>query len=117
MENSSTKSPTISEFAIPLERDVFLRNLLRHLAGTLQDVVGLQEASGFISVVGQQIGDEINRTYKNALSVSSLSRGQVGEVLVDLKRRIQGDFFIIEENDEKIVLGNQSAQGREYFQG
>lgn len=109
MENSSTKSPTISELAIPLERDVFLRNLLRHLAGTLQDVVGLQEASGFISVVGQEIGDEINRTYKNALSVSSLSREQVGEVLVDLKRRIQGDFYVIEEDDDKIVLGNRAC--------
>ena len=109
MENSSTKSPTISELAIPLERDVFLRNLLRHLARTLQDVVGLQEASGFISVVGQEIGDEINRTYKNALSVSSLSREQVGEVLVDLKRRIQGDFYVIEEDDDKIVLGNRAC--------
>ncbi|HYE75133.1 MAG TPA: methanogen output domain 1-containing protein, partial [Blastocatellia bacterium] len=32
---------------------------------------------------------------------------QVAEVLVDLKRRIQGDFFILEETDEKIVLGNR----------
>jgi len=28
-------------------------------------------------------------------------------VLVDLKRRIQGDFYTIEETDEKIVLGNR----------
>jgi hypothetical protein len=28
---------------------------------------------------------------------------------VDLKRRIQGDFFIIEETDEKIVLGNRAC--------
>lgn len=36
--------------------------LMRHLAGTLQKVVGLEEASGFGSVVGQEIGEEINRT-------------------------------------------------------
>ena len=108
--NESTAPPlTVRELAIPLERDVFLRNLLRHLAGTLQDVVGLQEASGFVSVVGQEIGDEINRTYKNALAVSNLSRDQVGEVLVDLKRRIQGDFYIIEEDEDKIVLGNHAC--------
>ena len=101
--------PAISELEIPLERDLFLRNLLRHLAGTLQNVVGLQEASGFVSVVGQEMGDEINRTYKNALAVSNLSREQVGEVLVDLKRRIQGDFYIIEENEDKIVLGNRAC--------
>ena len=28
-------------------------------------------------------------------------------MLVDLKRRIQGDFYVIEQNDEKIVLGNR----------
>lgn len=30
-------------------------------------------------------------------------------MLVDLKRRIQGDFFVIEESDEKIVLGNRAC--------
>jgi hypothetical protein len=39
--------------------------------------------------------------------VSTLSRGQVAEVLVDLKRRIQGDFFVVSEDDEKIVFGNR----------
>jgi predicted ArsR family transcriptional regulator len=97
----------VSNLPVPLERDVFLRTLLRHLAGTLQKVVGLEEASGFVSVVGQEMGSEINQIYKNALSVSSLDREQVAEVLVDLKRRIKGDFFIIEEDEEKIVLGNR----------
>jgi predicted ArsR family transcriptional regulator len=94
---------------INLERDFFLRNLIRELAGTLQDVVGLEEAAGFISVVGQRIGDQINNDYKAALQVEQLDRSQVAQVLVDLKRRIQGKFFIIEESDEKIVLGNQSC--------
>ena len=31
---------------IKLERDVFLRSLIRELAGALQDVVGLDEAGG-----------------------------------------------------------------------
>lgn len=30
-------------------------------------------------------------------------------MLVDLKRRIQGEFFIIEEDDEKIVPGNRAC--------
>ena len=100
---------TIQMLPVPLERDVFLRTLLRHLAGTLQDVVGLEEASGFVSVVGQKIGDEINSAYTSALAVDRLSRDQLADVLVDLKRRIQGDFFIIEEDDQKIVLGNRAC--------
>ena len=30
-------------------------------------------------------------------------------VLVDLKRRIRGDFYIIDEDDDKIVLGNRAC--------
>jgi hypothetical protein len=79
-----TRLPVID---VPLERDVFLRTLLRHLAGTLQDVVGTQEASGFISVVGQEMGDQIGGMYRRALDVSELSREQLTIVLLDLKRR------------------------------
>lgn len=94
---------------IPLERDGFLRTLIRELAGTLQDVVGLSEASGYISVVGQRVGDMIDTEYRSALGVEHLNRQQVADVLVDLKRRIQGDFFIIEESDDKIVFGNRKC--------
>ena len=94
---------------VPLERDPFMRTLLRHLSGTLEDIVGLEEASGFVSVVGGRMGREIDETYRTALDVSSLDREQVADVLVDLKRRIQGDFFIIDEDDEKIVLGNRAC--------
>lgn len=102
---------------VPLERDGFVRTLLRELSGTLQDVIGLEEASGFISVVGQRIGDQINDDYKRALEVDDLSREQVAEVMVDLKRRIEGDFYIVEESDEKIVLGNRACPFGDKVQG
>ncbi|MDP2274346.1 MAG: methanogen output domain 1-containing protein [Archangium sp.] len=97
----------LSLLPIPLERDVFMRTLIRELSGTLQDVIGVKEASGFISVVGQRVGDAINGEYRQALGVSHLSREEVASVLVDLKRRIQGDFYVVEETDEKIVFGNR----------
>jgi predicted ArsR family transcriptional regulator len=99
----------VRSLSIPLERDVFLRTLIRELSGTLQEVVGLEEASGFVSVVGQKVGDQINESYKSALQVQGMSREQVAAVLVDLKRRIRGDFYVIEEDDEKIVLGNRAC--------
>ncbi|GAA5505794.1 methanogen output domain 1-containing protein [Novipirellula caenicola] len=101
--------PIIQDLSLPLERDVFLRTLIRELSGTLQDVVGLDEASGFISIVGQRVGDQINEDYRTALSVDQLDRHQVAEVLVDLKRRIQGDFYVVHEDDDKIVLKNRSC--------
>ena len=88
-------------------RDEFLRSLLRELAGTLESVVGLEDAEGFISVVGQRIGDRMNRDYRIALDRTSLDRKQVSETLVDLKRRIDGDFYVVEESDERIVLANR----------
>lgn len=99
----------LSHLRVPLERDVFLRTLIRELSGTLQDVVGLEEASGFISVVGQRIGDQINGDYRVALGVPELTRTQVAQVLVDLKRRIQGSFYVVSEDDDKIVLGNKDC--------
>ncbi len=109
MSQSPVSTPSIRTLDVPLERDGFVRTLIGELSSTLQDVVGLEEASGFISVVGQTMGKYIDRSYKSALQVSNLSREQVAEVLVDLKKRIQGDFYIIEESSEKIVLGNRAC--------
>jgi predicted ArsR family transcriptional regulator len=109
MGSAARPETTIKDLAIPLERDVFLRTLIRELAGTLQEVVGLEETAGLISIVGQRLGDQINESYRSALGVERLSRAQVAEVLVDLERRIQGDFYVIEQTDEKIVLGNRAC--------
>lgn len=92
---------------VGLERDVFLRTLIREMAAALEDVVGLGEAAGLISVVGQRMGREIDISYRRALGERGLTREMVAEVLVDLKRRIQGDFYVIEVTEEKIVLGNR----------
>ena len=102
---------------VGLNRDVFLRSLLRELSGTLEAVVGLEDASGYISVVGGAIGRQINQAYKNEINVQNLSRDQIGEVLVDLKRRIEGDFYIIEADDTKIVLGNNACPFGRYVDG
>jgi predicted ArsR family transcriptional regulator len=99
----------ISHLEVDLDRDVFLRNLIRELAGTLEEVVGLEEASGYISVVGRSIGEQINQSYRRALRLDRLSRAQVADVLVDLKRRIGGDFYVIDETDQHIVLGNHTC--------
>ncbi|MFW7378538.1 MAG: methanogen output domain 1-containing protein [Oligoflexus sp.] len=104
---SKTQDVSLEALDIPLERDPFLRTLLRHLSEVLQDVVGIEEASGFISIVGQKVGDEINAAYCKAFAVKSLDTEQVAQVCIDLKRRIQGDFYLIAQDDEKIVFGNR----------
>lgn len=107
----------LSVLAIPLERDVFLRTLLRHLAGTLEEVVGVREAAGFVTVVGQKMGDEINEMYRSALGTPQLTAEQVAAVCVDLKARIGGDFFVIEADADKIVFGNRACPFEEKVVG
>lgn len=104
---AALRLPVLHELPLGLERDIFLRSLIRELSGTLEDVIGLEEAAGFISVVGQRIGEQINSEYRRSLGAERLDRATTGAVLVDLKRRIQGDFFIIEESDTHLVLGNR----------
>jgi predicted ArsR family transcriptional regulator len=108
-KGAEIESVDASSLDVGLERDGFSRRLIRELAGSLQDVVGMDEAAGYISVVGTAMGEHINHAYKNAYAVDRLSRKQVADVLVDLKRRIQGDFFIVEETEDRIVLGNHAC--------
>jgi predicted ArsR family transcriptional regulator len=101
--------PLVQDLPVRLERDLFLRCLLRELAVTLEEVVGLEEASGFISLVGQRIGEQINGEYQAAMGGCRLDREHLGDVLVDVKRRIRGDFYVIEQDAEKIILGNRAC--------
>lgn len=89
------------------DRDTFLRLLVRNLAGVLEDVVGLHDAEGFISIVGERIGEQFHEEYTRALGVEHLTKSQIAAVLVDLKRRIQGDFYVIEQREDRIVFGNR----------
>lgn len=96
---------TMPEAPVDLHRDVFLRTLLRELAGTLEQVVGLTEASSYISVVGGVMGEGLSNDHRRVLGVERLSRPQVRDVLVDLKRRIEGDLHVIEDREDRLVLG------------
>jgi predicted ArsR family transcriptional regulator len=94
---------------VPLARDDFLCTLLGHLTGAVEEVVGHGEAAGFVSVVGQRMGDELGAAYRRALQLERLDREQIAAVLVDLERRIQGDFFVVEQSEERIVFGNRAC--------
>ncbi|BDI15163.1 hypothetical protein ANSO36C_09650 [Nostoc cf. commune SO-36] len=117
MVDISSIDNQIKSLELPIERDQFLRTMIRELAGTLQDVVGIEQAEGFLNVVGYRTGQHVNHIYQNALQLSNLSRNQVTAVLIDWKRRIQGDFYVIEETDEKIVLGNRKCPFAEQVEG
>lgn len=104
-----TESPQLQDLAVPLDRDTFLISIIVELAGTIEEIMGDEEAAAYLSLVGQKIGVWINELYKKKLGVVVLSPAQVPGVLVDLMRRIQGDFFVLEQSAEKIILGNNQC--------
>jgi len=97
------------ELSVELNRDIFLRNLLRELSGTLEDLVGLEEASGYISLVGQKIGDWLNTEYRREFQTQRLPVDKIARALVDLKARIEGGFELASLDDQKIVLTNTTC--------
>lgn len=98
---------TPDKLNIELNRDIFTRHLIRELAGMLQEYVGMDQAKGYISLVGMEMGKWIEEIYKKAMKVETLNAEQVTEVLIDLKKRIKGDFYLCELTKDKIVLGNR----------
>lgn len=109
MSTPKTMQQIVADLPLALNRDRFMRRLIRELAGTLEEVVGLEHAAGFIAVVGQTIGEQLNADYRTALQVPRLNREQVAAVLADLKQRIEGDFSVVEQSDDKIVLASSSC--------
>lgn len=102
---------------VPLNRDVFCRKLLRDLSGTLEEMVGLEAAEGYISTVGGQIGDWIDQAYREATGAGLFDRSEVAAICIDLKRRIGGDFYLIEADEEKLVFGNRACPFGEMVKG
>ena len=91
---------------VMLDRDVFFRRMLRELAGTIEAIVGIEEASGYVSAVGAAIGDWINAAYHAEMGPEDFDLETIAAVFVDLKDRIEGGFYIIAIEPERIVLGN-----------
>lgn len=94
---------------IPFNRDVFVNCLLGELAELLQTITGDDDASGLISMVGLRLGALANKTYRLGFNTDQLSFDQVKFALVDLKKRIEGDFYVVSADPEKIVFKNNQC--------
>ena len=92
-----------------LDRDLFLRELLSQLTGTLQDVIGEEETVGFVSLVGQRMGDWVNRIYCEKNQTRRMTTEQVIESLLDFKRAIEADFRVVEQSEDGVVFENSKC--------
>ncbi|MCV6637504.1 hypothetical protein [Candidatus Albibeggiatoa sp. nov. NOAA] len=74
---------SLSHLDLPLERDIFLRTLVRELPDVLEEMIGLNQADGFINIVGQNMGEWVNQTYLHQLNNAGC------HVVIYLKKRVE----------------------------
>lgn len=92
---------------IALQHDGFVSQLVRELTGKLESLVGLEQASGYIALVAKSLAEWIEGMYEQGRDLPPLDPAKVADMCIDLKRRIDGDFYIHELDEEKIVFGNR----------
>ncbi len=91
-------------------REPFLRALVVQLAQTVEEQQGPDAAEEAVTQVGTDVGSRIEDAWRSAERVvGRLDPDQMGDLYVRLKRAIQGDFYVIEANEDRIVLGNRAC--------
>ena len=95
----------------------FLNELVTGLASTLQHSVGLELSEGFIKQVGVRIGEAMSRDYEATVPGKEISVQELADILVDLKRKIDGGFSVEHIDSTKIVLVNERCPFGKMVQG
>lgn len=90
-------------------RELFLRELVSELSSALQSVVGMREAEGFVKIVGLKIGEAIYQDYCSEVGERRWTAQELADVLIDLKRKINGGFSVESIDEYKVVLVNDQC--------
>lgn len=91
-------------------KEAFLRALIVQLARAVEAQHGPDAAEAAVAQVGIDVGMQMGAEYRQAKDiVDRLTPAQLGECFVRLKHAIDGNFYVIEATDEKIVLGNTTC--------
>ncbi|UOA26480.1 methanogen output domain 1-containing protein [Pseudosulfitobacter sp. DSM 107133] len=103
MKDSSPTRPAGQGLELP--RDAFFADIIGELAGALEDVIGLEDAAGFVAMVGNRIGDDLSRRY-GEIGFPQETAEDIGRMCVDIKNQISGTFEVEEATDEKVTFTN-----------
>lgn len=91
-------------------KESFLRALIVEMARAVEAGEGPDATEALVAQVGANIGGRMEEEYRRAHEiVGALRPDQMADLYVRLKAAIDGDFYVIEANDERIVLGNRAC--------
>jgi anti-sigma regulatory factor (Ser/Thr protein kinase)/predicted ArsR family transcriptional regulator len=89
-------------------REPFLRALVVELSRTVEDTQGPATAERFVAQVGATVGGQMEQEFRAARQiVGRLTPEQLADCYIRLKAAIDGDFYIIEVTDDRVILGNR----------
>lgn len=89
-------------------RESFLRALVVELARTAENSTGPASAEQTVAQVGATVGGQMEEEYRRAREVvGRLTVDQITDCYLRLKAAIDGDFYVISIDEERIVLGNR----------
>lgn len=88
----------------------FLKALLAQLALRVEGAWGPGALDEEMAQVGSDVGNRMEDEYRRARQlVERLTSEQMADLFVRLKDAIDGDFYVIEYDDQRIVLGNRQC--------
>ncbi|MDO8188950.1 methanogen output domain 1-containing protein [Conexibacter sp. JD483] len=91
-------------------RESFLRALVVQLAEAVERNEGPDAAAAAVAQVGADVGGRMEDEYRRVEGiVGDLRPAQIADLYVRLKAAIDGDFYVIEADDERIVLGSRAC--------
>jgi predicted ArsR family transcriptional regulator len=89
-----------------MDQKSFFLEMVLNLSSVLEQVIGLQDAEGYLALVGKKVGHDIYESQKANNDDGNIPIERLSEILVELKSRIRGGFSIESIEDGKITLVN-----------
>ncbi|MGO9973998.1 MAG: ATP-binding protein [Solirubrobacteraceae bacterium] len=91
-------------------REPFLRALIVELARAVESREGPAAAEAAVAQVGANVGGRMEDEYRKAKRIlGALTPEQIAGLYVRLKGAIGGDFYVIEADENRIVLGSRAC--------
>ena len=89
-------------------KEPFLRALTVELAQAIEAGQGPEAADAIVAQVGANVGGRMEEAYRAARGITGrLTPRQIADLYVSLKGAIDGSFYVMEADEQKIVLGNR----------
>jgi polyhydroxyalkanoate synthesis regulator phasin len=98
-----------TDLPVSLDRDVFMRLLITNFAHVIEHLLDSDMAEAYVMQVGLSMGKQIEEVYKATFGTGELDLDQYAEVIIDLKRHIQGRFYLVEATPERVIAKTTSC--------